>query len=118
MPDGNGTTESTEDDRCRLITEVAMERAMDKCGSEEAVRRQLQRIVGLDEEEPKEDAECEMVLNSGLDVKTLANTRRTREWVMCRAWKLVKEEEFTLSSAVTKAWAEARAKGEELGFEV
>lgn len=110
--DGN----EKEDERCRVITEVAIEKAMDKCGSEQAVRNQLKRIVGLDDMD--DDVPCEAVLESGLDVATLANTRETRQWVMCRAWNLVREEDMTLSAAVSKAWAEARSAGEDEGFEV
>lgn len=113
---GTEESETEADERCRVITEVAIEKAMDKCDSEGAVKNQLARIVGLDDED--EHPDCESVLMSGLDVATLANTRETRQWVMCRAWEMVNDEEMTLSSAVSKAWAEARKAGEEEGFEV
>lgn len=113
---GPDSDDEEQDDRCQVITEVAIEKAMDKCGSEQAVRNQLRRIIGMDESD--DEADCEMVLQQGLDVTTLANTRATRQWVMCRAWTLVKDEEMTLSSAVARAWAEAREAGEEEGFEV
>lgn len=107
---------ASEADRCRVITEVAIEKAMDKCGNEEAVKEQLKRIVGLDED--GFDPNCEMALDDGLDTATLGNTRATRQWVLCRAWQLVKDDEMTLSSAVSKAWAEAKAAGEDEGIEV
>lgn len=113
---GTEESDAEADDRCRVITEVAIEKAMDKCGSEAAVKNQLARIVGLDDED--EHPDCPAVLASGLDVATLANTRETRQWVFCRAWTLVDEEDMTLASAVSKAWAEARKEGEEEGFEV
>lgn len=105
----------SESDRCRVITEVAVERAMDKCGNEEAVRNQLLRIVGLDTEI---DPDCDVALAEGLNEQTLESTRATRQWVMCRAWRLVQDEEKTLSTAVEKAWNEARAAGDEQGIEV
>lgn len=108
--------ESSADDRCRVITEVAVEQAMDKCGSREAVRNQLRRIVGL--EDDGMDPDCEATLSEGLDEATLSNTRATRQWVMCEAWRLVDEEDMTISSAVSKAWAEANAAGEDAGIEV
>lgn len=111
-----GTEETDADERCRVITEVAIEKAMDKCDSEAAVKNQLARIVGLDDED--EHPDCSAVMASGLDVATLANTRETRQWVYCEAWRLVEEDEMTLASAVAKAWAEARQVGEEEGFEV
>lgn len=104
------------DDKCRVITEVAMQKAMNKCGSEEEVKKQLRRIVGLDDGQDEED--CDAVLESGLDTRTLANTRETREWVMCRGWEIVRDDNETLSAAIERAWAEARAAGEERGFEV
>ncbi len=104
-----------EEKRCRLITEVAVEQAMEECGSEDAVREQLKRIVGLtDVDEP----DCDAVLEEGLTEKTLLSTRQTRQWVMCRAWNLVQEEDKTLSTAVSKAWTEANAAGEEQDIEV
>jgi hypothetical protein len=107
--------DTDEAERCRVVTEVAVERAMEKCGSEEAVREQLVRLVGLDEET---DPDCEAALEEGLDGETLTSTRGTRQWVLCRAWQLVRDEEMTLSSATQKAWAEAKAEGDNQGIEV
>lgn len=109
--------EEEVDEQCRVITEVAVQKAMDKCGSEQAVRKQLQRIVGLEVDDDWED-NCDQTLNKGLTMGVLKNGRRTREWVMCEAWRLVSEEEMSISAATEKAWAEARAKGEEMGIEV
>lgn len=106
----------TETDECRLITEVAIEQAMESCGSEEAVREQLRRIVGLEGEE--EDPNCNVALDEGLNEETLQSTKGTRQWVMCRAWELVQDNDMTLSSATSRAWNEAKARGDELGVEV
>ena len=108
-------TEPDEDEKCRLVTEVAVEQAMEKCGTEDAVRNQLRRIIGLGEDM---DPDCDMALAGELGEETLQSTRSTRQWVMCKAWEYVNEDEMTLSSAVSKAWAEANARGEELGIEV
>lgn len=118
---GDSTADSQPSDRCQAVTEVAMEQAMQKameeCGSEEAVRRQICRMVGMDDEE-EPSRPCDEVLTDGLDSVTLSSMKLTREWVMCRAWQLVRNENKALSSAVSSAWAEARAKGDELGIEV
>jgi hypothetical protein len=107
--------ETDEDEQCRLITEVALRRAMDECGSAEAVREQVRRVIGLDGDL---DPDCETALEEGLDMSTLANTRQTRQWVFCRAWELIDTENIALSNAVEKAWAEARAAGQENNIEV
>lgn len=107
--------ERSDDERCQILTEVAVEQAMEKCGSEEAVRNQLRRIIGLSEDY---DPDCEAALEEGLNEETLASTRGTRQWVMCRAWDLVREEDRTLSAAVSQAWAEAQAEGEKQDIEV
>jgi hypothetical protein len=108
--------DTDDEDRCRVITEVAIEKAMDKCGSEEAVRRQLMRIVGMDDSAL--DPDCDAALEEGLTVETLASTRATRQWVLCRSWTLVQEDDETLSGAVSRAWSEAQKAGEDEGFEV
>lgn len=111
------TSDSDDDEnkRCRIITEVAVEQAMEACGTEEAVRDQLQRIVGLDGEP---DPDCDAALAEGLNEETLQSIRGIRQWVMCRAWQLVQEQDKTLSAAVAKAWAEANGKGKEHDIEV
>lgn len=108
--------QADESDKCRIVTEAAIETAMDRCGSEEAVREQLKRLVGISSDEP--DPDCEAALAEGLNDETLASTKGTRQWVMCRAWQLVKTDEMNLSSAVGQAWAEAKAEGEDAGVEV
>lgn len=108
-------SQSEEDERCQVITEVAIQQAMDKCGSEEAVYNQLRRIVGLD---PDDDPDCTEMLSEGTSENTLSSTRATRQWVMCRAWEMVEEDEMSLSAAVSKAWSEAKVAGEEMDIEV
>lgn len=107
--------EPDEDDKCRLVTEVALKRAVDACGSEEQVRNQVQRLVGLDS---GVDPDCDASLENGLDMATLANTRATRQWVFCRAWQLVDEEDKAMGEAVERAWREAESAGEENEIEV
>lgn len=108
--------QGTDDDRCRMITEVAIEEAQKRCNSEDAVRAQLERIVGMDGMSAETD--CEAILDTDLGPEILDSTRRTRQWVMCRAWKLVNEDDMALASAVSQSWAEANAAGEEIGIEV
>jgi len=118
--DAGGSEEMDEeqvDEQCRVITEVAVQKAMNQCGSERAVRKQLQRIVGLEVDDDWDD-NCDQTLNKGLTMSVLKNGRRTREWVMCRSWQLVSEEEMSISAATERAWAEARAEGEQKGIEV
>jgi len=112
------TNNPNDEDRCRVVTEVAIQEAMDACGSEEAVREQLQRIVGLNADPEGLDIDCDTALANGLDMKTLTSTRATRQWVFCRAWNMVEEEGRTLSDAVEAAWAEAQAAGVDKNIEV
>lgn len=109
---GDSTDEA---ERCRVITEVAVEQAMEKCGSEEAVREQLARMVGL---EDRSLPGCDSILDGSLDESTLESSRQVREWVFCRAWEAVEEDGKTLSTAIAKSWAEVRAAGDELDVEV
>lgn len=102
----------TDDDACAIATEVALEKAMERCGSEEAVRRQIGEMMGLPVDEP--DPDCEAALEEGLDESTLASSRGTRQWVMCRAWQVYKDGDATLRGAIQQAWAEveeANAEG-------
>ena len=112
--------EASEAEKCQVITEAAVQAAMEKCGSEEAVKEQLKRIVGFHDSDGdgEPDPNCEMALAEGLNDETLESTRGTRQWVFCRAWQLVKEEEKTLSDAVSQAWAEAKAQADERGYSV
>lgn len=106
-----------EDEKCRVVTQVAVQKAMDACGTEEAVREQLKRFVGLPGTEGV-DPDCDASLDRGLDVQTLANNRATRQWVFCRAWEQVAKEDKPLAEAVEVAWAEARQAGEDKNIEV
>ena len=110
--------EEEVDQECQVITEVAVQQAMNKCGSDEAVYNQLKRMVGLGMADEYQEPECGMVLEKGLTLDVLTNSRRVREWVVCEAWRLVKDEDLSITEATEKAWAEARAEGEKNGIEV
>lgn len=104
-----------QDDRCRAVTEIALSKAMEECGSEEAVQEQLGRMIGVD---GTDDRDCDAVLGMDIDAEMLNNTPLVREYVFCRAWQLVKSEDRALPDALERSWAEVEAKADELGVEV
>lgn len=111
----------SERDKCRLLTEVAMSKAAEKCGSDEAMKEQLRMMLGMTsapDEEP--DPNCEAAMKEGLTEETIRTPRGLNQWVFCRAWDLYKKKDDvdTLSEATETAWAEAHATAEEKGVEI
>ena len=113
---------SEQEQRCEVATEVAIEAAREECTTDAALRRQIGRMLGMasnlnDDAEP-EDRPCSVVLDVGITESVLDSTRQTREWVFCRAWHLVSEEDETMSTALERAWAEIESKADDMGMEV
>lgn len=108
------TNDVDEDDVCRTIVDVALDRAADRCGSKEAVREQIGDMFGFraDEDLPN----CEMVLEDGITPDDLQTANTQRRYAMCRAWELIEEEKMGFRSAINMAWAEIR-QAEEQGVE-
>lgn len=99
-------TEEEQHDECRMVVDAAMDVARDKCGSDEAVRRQLMDMFGFaaDEDPP----ECPEVLDGGITESTLRDAESERRYAMCRAWDLVQNEDLSFRAAINRAWAEIR----------
>lgn len=108
--------QANEDDRCRIITETALEKAVEKCDSEEAVKRQVADLMGFASDEP--DPDCEASLSEGLNEETLQDFRGVRQWVMCRAWQLIDSGEESFRGAVQRAWNEAEQAADEEGIDI
>lgn len=97
---------SSETDKCRLVVDVAMETAAEKCGSEEAARRQVMDLFGFTDDDPEPD--CEAVLADGVTEDDLADSDDERRYAMCRAWNLVNTEDVSFRRAVNEGWQEVR----------
>lgn len=99
--DGGEEDGMTDVEECGLLFEIAEEKVKENC-SPEALRAHLSSFVGVGS---MEDADCEVALEEGISEDP--DPREEREWVMCRAWELVDEEDMTLRSALDQAWEEA-----------
>lgn len=97
----------SDDDKCRVIVDAAMETAVSECGSEQAVRESVKDMFGFSPEYD-EDPDCEAVLQGGvtdLDLEDIASERR---YAMCRAWNLIEEEGLGFRQAINRSWMELR----------
>lgn len=109
--------EQTERDRCRVVTEVALRKAAEKCGGEEAMKEQLRMMLGFTDDEP--DPDCGQALAEGINEETVATPRGVNQWVFCFAWQQYKQDEAdNLGEALEQAWAEAKARAEEQGLTI
>lgn len=106
-------TEQSEAEQCRVVWSVALEKAVGECGEAEAAR-QLARVLGLETPASGEpDIDCQAALSEGLNAETMDSFRGRNQWVFCRAWNMVREEDMELRRALDKAWAEVRQAEEE-----
>lgn len=106
---------ASEEDQCRLVTDVALQTAVEKCGSEEDVKRQIMDFLGFADNEDEPD--CDVVLSGGLDEDDLTTMTDQRRYAMCRAWQLVNDEGEPFRSALNTAWAELREAEDEYGID-
>lgn len=106
-------------ERCTVATELALEAAREECETEEALRRQLARLIGVgDVESDDHDQSCDVVLTESPDQEFFNSPTRVRQWVFCRAWSHVRDEDKSLSEALEQAWSEIDARAAEAGVEV
>lgn len=102
--------DTSEAEQCRVALSVALDKAAGACGEAEA-KRQLARMLGLDTDSSGEpDINCAASLAEGLNRETMESFRGRNQWVFCRAWKYVDEENMDLRSALDKAWAKLKAE--------
>jgi len=103
-------------DKCRLVTEVALEQAAAKCTGEEAMKEQLRMMLGITGEE--DDPDCMAVRSEGITEEVAGHPRKMNEWVFCRAWGLFDSDDAdNLGEALDMAWGEARAATEDMEME-
>jgi hypothetical protein len=108
--------DTQERDKCRLVTEVALEQAAEKCAGDEAMKEQLRMMLGITGEE--DDPDCASVRADGVTESVAGDPRRMNEWVFCRAWRLYETDDAgNLGEALDMAWGEARAKTANIGTE-
>lgn len=100
-------------ERCTMAFEALGEVALEQCGDADTMQKALAQFVGV---EP--DVNCDASLREGLEETTCGDFRGLRQWVMCRAWQLIDEDEAVFSNALDQAWSEARDACEDLGMTV
>jgi len=102
----------SDEDKCRVIVDAAMDTAVNECGSREAVRENLKDMFGFSAEYD-DDPDCEEVLKNGITDADVASAQAERRYAMCRAWDLIDNEEMAFRAAINRAWMELReAEGE------
>lgn len=108
-----GEARPRDDDRCTIALDALMEVAVEECGPEGGMGKNIGRLLGT---EP--DPDCEAALAEGLDEATCESTQGTRQWVACRAQQLVDEDDLALSAAMEEAWDEAKTACANHGIDV
>jgi hypothetical protein len=105
--------ERDESDMCRVVTDVAVNQAVERCGSEAAVKDVLADMFGFGDDE--ENPDCDTVLADGIQANEIDSPSKQRQVAMCVAWRYVQEEGMQFRSAVNQAWTDIREKEDELG---
>lgn len=107
----NGDSDGEQSDACRVVTDVAVSKAVDRCGSEGAVKDVIADMFGWGDDEDYPD--CDAVLDGGITEDVLESPQGERRYAMCRAWQLVNDEGMQFRSAINQAWTEIREAEEE-----
>lgn len=100
--DSPGTTTAQE---CEVAIEAAVGVALDHCVNDDELQRNIGRVLGV---EP--DPDCEASLEEGLDDETCRSSRGVRQWVLCRAHDMLKNQQVGFQEAMETAWAEAASQ--------
>lgn len=100
--DSSGGVDSEE---CQVALEAAVGVALDHCTDEQALQRNIGRVLGV---EP--DPDCQAALEEGLDAETCRDSRGIRQWVLCRAHDLLQNQQMAFQDAMEQAWAEASSE--------
>lgn len=89
-------------DQCRRAADVVLDVALGQC-SADAAEDVIARLVGLDD-----DVEASIAnAPDELEQADCLDIQRVRAWVAKRAINLIDTQEEAVTSAVTRAWAEA-----------
>lgn len=104
-------------DECRVLTEVALRKASEKCAGDDAMKEQLRMMLGYIKGD--DDPDCSTVLNREFTEEFANSASKVNQWVFCYAWNEFKNgDSDNLGGALEAAWAEARARAEENGVEI
>ena len=108
--------ELTEEEKCRIAWEVALDEALRVCRGREEAFKTLGELLGLSGEEMNDlSHRAEEILERGLTKDICYDFRGIRRWVMVRAWDIMEKEKTSFRDAIRRAWAEAKEKCAELG---
>lgn len=94
---------ATAEEECRIAMNAAAGVALEHCSDDEELETLLSRMLGI---EP--DINCTFALEEGLDEDTCTDFEGLRQWVMCRAHDLLKNQQVEFDEALEEAWGEAR----------
>lgn len=94
----------SQQEQCQRAIDAALDVAIENhCTTAESRKQQFSEVLGV---EP--DMDCEASLAEGLNQQTCESFRGVRQWVTCRAMQLVADEGVRFSSAMSRAWNEAK----------
>ena len=106
----------TEEEKCRIAWEVALDEALRVCGGREEAFKTFGELLGLSGEEANDlSHRAEEILERGLTKDICYDFRGIRRWVMAKAWDLMEKERIPFREAIRRAWAEAKRECAELG---
>lgn len=101
-------------EQCQRAINAALDVAFENhCTTADSRKQQFSEVMGV---EP--DVDCEAALAEGLDQQTCSDFRGVRQWIMCKAIRLVSEEGVRFSTAMSRAWNEAKSECKAQGVDV
>jgi hypothetical protein len=102
--------EADDSDECRLVTEIALEKAMDRCEGTEAVKDQIRAMLGLPTGEAF-DTDCQALLEAEVEELDMDDRLQLNRWVFCRTFAIYNEaEQASVADSLERAWAEANSE--------
>lgn len=93
--------EVDEDDVCDVAFEVALDRAMENCLTDESAIESISGVLGTTAPDDVDD-----VLDEGLTEDICEDREAIRQWVVANTWELMEENELSLTKAMAESWNE------------
>lgn len=104
----------SQQEQCQRAVDAALDVAFENhCTTAESRKQQFSEVLGV---EP--DMDCEAALAEGLDQQTCSDFRGVRQFVTCKAMQLVADEGVRFSTAMSRAWNEAKSECSAAGIEL